>query len=117
MAPRALIRVAVIVAAVTLPFSSVQGASQGSSGGTSAEYVVVFNPAARADALAAIRAAGREGDGTGHDLGTARVDPSDASFATKVRGGAVTTVVHNHSVGTVKQGMVHRFVEERARSA
>ena len=117
MRARSLLRVAVILAAVTLPFSSVQGASQSSTGGTSAEYVVVFNPAARADALAAIRAAGGKVTGTVDALGIARVDTSDTSFATKVRGGAVTTVVHNHSVGTVKQGMVHRFVEERPSAA
>ena len=117
MRARSLLRVAVILAAVTLPLSSVQGASQSSTGGTSAEYVVVFNPAARADALARIRAAGGKVTGTVDALGIARVDTSDTSFATKVRGGSVKAVVHNHSVGTVKQGMVHRFVEERPSAA
>jgi subtilisin family serine protease len=90
----------------------VQAASQ--SPAATAEYVVAYAPAARAEALAAIKRAGGTVTGTVDALGVARVSTSDARFAEKVKAsGAVRGVAHNHSVGTAKPGMPHRFVIER----
>jgi hypothetical protein len=58
MHARSLLRVAVISTALLVPFGSVQGAGQSPSASTAAEYVVVYAPAARAQALAAIKNAG-----------------------------------------------------------
>jgi subtilisin family serine protease len=114
MRTRSLLSVAFIAAILAIPFGSVQGAGQGSSGGTSAEYVVTYAPAARAEALAAIKAAGGTVTGTVKALGVARVDTTNAQFQAAVRAsGVVRGVVRNHSVGTVKPGMAHRFVTER----
>jgi subtilisin family serine protease len=111
---RSLLRAAVIAAVVSLPFGSVQATSQSPSGGTAAEYVVTYAPAARAEALAAIKRAGGTVTGTVDALGVTRVDTTDAQFQDKVSASAVVRgVARNHSVGTVRPGMPHRFVIER----
>jgi subtilisin family serine protease len=80
---------------------------------TGAEYVVRFDGSA-ADAAAAIRDAGGTVLSVNEAIGVALVSSSDAAFLREVRAAAaVTGAARNHSIGTVRPGMPHRFAEER----
>src|SRR5688500_12888244 len=100
-------------AGATAPTSAAGGVS--AAGGTG-EFVVFYADGVSAtDAQAAITSAG----GTVLDevtaLGIARVHTDDTAFVDAVTGsGAVRGIVRNHSVGTERPGMVHRFADERA---
>ena len=114
MHARALLRAAVIATLLSGSFGGVQAAGQRSGSGTAAEYVVTYAPTARAEALAAIKRAGGTVTGTVDALGLARVDTSNVRFQDTIRASAVVRgVARNHSVGTTRQGMAHRFAAER----
>ena len=82
------------------------------------EYVVSFEPGAEADALAAVAAAGGTVVEVNEAIGLALVETTTGTFLTDVQAnGAVTGAARNHDVGTSRQGMPHRFVEERPNSA
>src|SRR6478735_261366 len=82
------------------------------------EYVVSFEPGAEADALAAVAAAGGTVVEVNEAIGLALVETTTGTFLTDVQAnGAVTGAARNHDVGTSRQGMPHRFVEERPSSA
>ena len=86
------------------------------SGGTQ-EYVVAFADGADA-ATAAVEAAGGTVVDLNEDIGVALVETRDAGFAGDVGSAAgVTGVARNHSVGTSRLGMPHRYVEERPSDA
>jgi len=109
-----------LVAASALVASSMAAGAQPSSPPqarrTGGEYVVAFAGSA-ADATAAIRDAGGTVLAVNEAIGAALVSSSAATFLTDVQlGGGVTGVTgaaRNHSVGTVRPGMPHRYAEER----
>ena len=80
------------------------------------EYVVLYADGVTAAAgRAAIEAAGGTVIREVGAVGLAQVITDNATFRTDVKvGGAVKGVARNHAVGTARQGMVHRFAEERA---
>jgi subtilisin family serine protease len=118
MRARFLLRAAVIAAILSAPGGSVQAAGQRPTASTGAEYVVVYAPSVRAEALVAIERAGGTVTGTVDALGVARVSASDVGFLDSIRAsGAVLGVARNHSVGTTRPGMPHRFVTERPAAA
>jgi subtilisin family serine protease len=81
--------------------------------GGAQEYVVAFDAGARA-ATDAVEAAGGTVVDVNEDIGIALVETTDAGFVGDVTSeGGVTAVARNHSVGTSRPGMPHRFVEER----
>src|SRR4029450_10480080 len=70
------------------------------------------------DAIAAIRDAGGEVVGVNEAVGAALVSSSAASFLAGVRGrNGIKGVGHNHSIGTLRPGMPHRYVEELPETA
>src|SRR5688572_27191779 len=81
--------------------------------GGAQEYVVAFDAGAGA-ATDAVEAAGGTVVDVNEDIGIALVETTDAGFVGDVTSeGGVTAVARNHSVGTSRPGMPHRFVEER----
>jgi len=85
------------------------------SGGAQ-EYVVTFDSGVDA-ATAAVEAAGGTVVDVNEEIGLALVSTSDANFAGDVSAETgVTGVARNHSVGTSRQGMPHRFADERPSS-
>src|SRR3712207_3636343 len=98
-------------------------AAAGSAAGGGGEFVVAFDGDADA-AVAAIEAAGGTVEDVTEQVGVALVSAGDGTFAEEAlaRDG-ITGVARNHSVGTARPGMPHRFAEarpsaaERARSA
>jgi lantibiotic leader peptide-processing serine protease len=81
------------------------------------EYVVAFDEGIRAG-VAAVGAA----DGTivdvNEDVGVALVQSTDAAFLEEVRAQhAVSGAARNHSVGTARPGMPHRFAGEQTTGA
>ncbi len=80
---------------------------------TAEEYVVAFNGAPEA-AAAAIAAAGGTVTDVTEQVGVALVTSTDGAFLDNVRArGEVSGAARNHSVGTARPGMPHRFAEER----
>jgi len=92
-------------------------AAERQEGGT-AEYVVAFAPGGENDALAAVAEAGGTVVDVNEAAGLALVATDNTAFLTEVRADdAVTGAAANHSVGTSKPGMPHRWAEERPSSA
>lgn len=92
-------------------------AAERQEGGT-AEYVVAFAPGGESEALAAVAEAGGTVVDVNEAAGLALVETGNTAFLTQVRTDeAVTGAAANHSVGTSKPGMPHRWVEERPSSA
>ncbi|HWJ08858.1 MAG TPA: S8 family serine peptidase [Nocardioides sp.] len=91
------------------------GAPATAVGGTG-EFVVFYaDGTSAAQGRAAVRAAGGTVLAEVSQLGMAKVTTADAAFSRQaLASGAVRAVVRNHSVGIEKQGMTHRFAEERA---
>ncbi len=80
---------------------------------TAHEYIVAFHGAPEA-AAAAIAAAGGTVTDLTEQVGVALVTSTDGAFLDNVRArGEVRGAARNHSVGTVRPGMPHRFAEER----
>jgi subtilisin family serine protease len=80
---------------------------------TGDEYVVAFEGSATA-ATAAIRAAGGTVLAVNEAIGVALVSSSDGGFLAGVQAEAgVTGAARNHSIGTVRPGMPHRYAVER----
>jgi subtilisin family serine protease len=78
------------------------------------EFVVTYAGGDVAGATAAIEAAGGTVVDVNEALGVALVSAGDGSFVTEVQeDDSVIGAARNHSVGTSRPGMPHRFVEER----
>jgi len=87
------------------------------SSGADVEYVVSFSGTPDA-AAASIRAAGGTVEDVTPQVGLALVSSSDGAFMDKVRTRAqIRGAVRDHSVGQSRQGMPHRFAEERPAAA
>src|SRR5687767_10729512 len=81
------------------------------------EYVVAFTGTPEA-AAAAIQAAGGTVENVTAGVGVALVSSTDGAFLDKVRArGEVRGAARNHSVGTARPGIPHRFAEERPSAA
>jgi subtilisin family serine protease len=101
------------------------GASTGSSGQRSLraadsaqsdgeEFVVAFDAAQHDQAMASISAAGGSVLDVTESAGLALVGSSNTAFLDEVRAApAIAGAASNHSVGTSRPGMPHRFAEER----
>ena len=77
------------------------------------EFVVAYEGDAAA-AGEAVEAAGGTVVDVNEAVGIALVEAPDGAFAAEAEAtAAVTAVARNHSVGTVRQGQQHRYVEER----
>jgi subtilisin family serine protease len=114
MSAKFLLRAVVIATLLVSPVGSAQAANQRPLSGGTGEFVVVYAPAARAEAVAAIQSAGGTVTGTVDALGVARVSTTDGGFLDSIlASGVVLGVARNHSVGTSYLGMPHRFVTER----
>src|SRR5262245_13193135 len=88
-------------------------AEQSAQQATGGEYVVSYqgDAAAAADAVAS---AGGQVVQVNDDLNIALVESDSASFLADASAtGAITGGARNHSVGTSRPGMPHRFAEER----
>ncbi len=99
---------------ILVPATAGAAPAAGRQGDGTSEYVVAFAPGGETAALAAVAEAG----GTVVDVNEAAnlvlVETTDTGFLTEVRAdAAVTGAAANHSVGTEKPGMPHRWVEER----
>ena len=96
-----------------------QQAAQAPRTATGDEYVVMYDAAGGAAAAEqAITAAGGTVVDRNDALGLVLVDTENAAFAGQVRQGqGVAGVALNHSIGTDRQGMPHRFAEERPAAA
>ena len=82
------------------------------------EFVVAFEPARQAEATEAIREAGGTVVDVTEGAGVALVSSSQAGFLEEVRDApAVAGAASNHSVGTSRPGMPHRYAEERPAEA
>lgn len=82
-----------------------------------AEYVVAFTPGGENEALAAVAAAGGTVVDVNEAANLALVETDNTGFLAEVRSnGAVSGAAANHSVGTSKPGMPHRWAEERPSS-
>ncbi len=118
---RSLRTFGVLAAAVTVVIGSATAATGAAEGegaqqapsGASEEYVVAFSGSPEA-AAAAIAAAGGTVEDVTAQVGVALVTSSDGAFLDKVRArGEVRGAARNHSVGTARPGMHHRFAQER----
>ncbi len=77
------------------------------------EYIVAFDGAPET-AAAAIAAAGGTVTDLTEQVGVALVTSTDGAFLDNVRArGEIRGAARNHSVGTARPGMPHRFAEER----
>jgi subtilisin family serine protease len=77
------------------------------------EFVVAYEGDAAA-ATEAVEAAGGTVVDVNEAVGIALVEAPDGAFAAEAQAAdAVTAVARNHSVGTVREGEAHRYVEER----
>ena len=78
------------------------------------EFVVAFEAAQRTEAMAAIADAGGTILDVNESAGVALVGSSAPDFVARVRANdAISGAASNHSVGTSRPGMPHRFAEER----
>jgi subtilisin family serine protease len=115
---RALGVLAVAITAAVASATSATGAvgadaAQSASTGGTAEYVVSFSGTPQA-ATAAIEAAGGSVKDVTAQVGLALVTSSDGAFVDKVSTRAeIRGAARNHSVGTSRPGMPHRFADER----
>ncbi|HMG42842.1 MAG TPA: S8 family serine peptidase [Acidimicrobiales bacterium] len=103
--------------ASSAPASPAAPATPRQPSGATQEYVVAFADGADA-ATAAVEAAGGTVVDVNEDIGVALVETRAADFAGDVNAsGGVVGVARNHSVGTSRPGMPHRYVEERPSAA
>jgi subtilisin family serine protease len=94
------------------------GGSPAQDGGGADEYVVAFEPGSAEAGLAAVEAAGGTVVDVNASVGLALVETREAGFLDEVRAdAAVAGAASNHSVGTARPGMPHRFAEERPSAA
>jgi subtilisin family serine protease len=112
---RQLLALSILALLVAVPVSAAPGASGALASAAQAhEYLVLYaEGASRASARAAVQAAGgsiaRESA-----IGLAAVMSSNPAFLTDVRASsAIAGAARNHSIGTVKPGMAHKFADER----
>ena len=85
-------------------------ASEGGGG----EFVVAFEPSQEEAATAAVEAAGGVVVDVTEGAGVALVTSPDAGFLAEVReDAAIAGAARNHSVGTSRPGMPHKFAAER----
>jgi subtilisin family serine protease len=106
------------VAAISTGFVGADAAGQSiakSSSGTG-EFVVFYAAgASAAEARAAVAAAGGTVVDEIAQLGLARVTTDNARFSETVSASAaIRSVVRNHSIGTDRAGVAHRYADERA---
>ena len=95
-----------------------QAAEQAVRSATSDEYVVVYAQGSAFAAEEAIIAAGGTVVDRNAEVDLMLVDTDNAGFAGQVRDAlGVTGVALNHSIGTAKPNMPHRFAEERPQAA
>ncbi len=81
------------------------------------EYVVAFDGTPEAAAAAVAAAGGTVTDVT-EQVGIALVTSTDATFLDDVRSrGEIRGAARNHSIGTARPGMPHRYAEERPGAA
>ena len=104
----------VAVASATTATGAVDEAvGQGGSTAAGGKFVVSFGSTPEA-ATAAIEAAGGTVEDVTPQLGVALVTAPDGTFMDKVRAGTgIRDAARNHSVGVSRQGMPHRYAEER----
>jgi subtilisin family serine protease len=99
------------------PTRSASRAAAAAQGG-SQEFVVAFQPDRQAEATAAISEAGGTVIDVTEGAGVALVSSTETAFLQNVRdAAAVTGATQNHSVGTSRPGMPHRFAAERPSAA
>src|SRR5262245_4852057 len=122
---RKLVAVALAVMAVTASSIAAANAAPDRAEGTRSatavrqpsrgaqEYVVTFDGSADA-AKAAISDAGGTVVSVNDELGIALVETTNSRFVAAAQAeGALTGVARNHSIGTTRPGMAHRFASER----
>jgi lantibiotic leader peptide-processing serine protease len=80
------------------------------------EFVVMYADGVNAETVrAAITKAGGTVRGELRQIGLAQVETENPSFSERLMAsGTVKAVVRNHSIGTARPGMSHKFVDERA---
>ncbi|MCW2701078.1 MAG: peptidase and in kexin sedolisin [Blastococcus sp.] len=106
-----------VVATASAANGAPRDAAQSASSHGSGEYVVSFSGTQEA-ARAAIEAAGGRVEDVTAQVGLALVSSDDAAFVDKVRTrGGIRGAARNHSVGTSRLGMPHRFAGERPTAA
>ena len=106
-----------VVATASAASGSPQDAAQSASSGVTTEYVVAYSGSEQA-ATAAIQAAGGSVKDVTAQVGLALVTSTDGAFMDKVRTRAeIRGAAKNHSVGTSRLGMPHRFAGERLSAA
>jgi hypothetical protein len=93
-------------------------AAQSRAGSGGGEFVVAFDPSQQDAATAAIHAAGGTLLDVTAEAGIALVSSSRDAFLDDVRADvAISGAARNHSVGTTRPGMPHRFADERPATA
>ena len=100
---------------LTAPLSRAvyEARSQGGSTAAGGEFVVSFGGTPEA-ATIAVEAAGGTVEDITSQMGLALVTAPDDAFLDKVRTGAgIRGAARNHSVGVSRQGMPHRYADER----
>ncbi|MEZ5411683.1 MAG: S8 family serine peptidase [Acidimicrobiales bacterium] len=103
---------------ILLPATAGAAPAAERQGDGTSEYVVAFGPGGENDALAAVADAGGTVVDVNEAAGLALVETGNAGFLAEVRADdAVTGAAANHSVGTAKPGMPHRWAEERPSSS
>jgi subtilisin family serine protease len=113
----AVLAVAVTAVVAAAPVAVAAPASDAVDEGPAAEYVVAFTGSPEA-ASAAVQAAGGTVQDMTEQVGIALVTSDNAEFLDDVRaGGEIRGAARNHSVGTSRPGMPHRFAEERPSAA
>jgi subtilisin family serine protease len=109
-----LLALAVVSLLVAVPVSAAPATSAFAVGADAHEYLVLYARGANKEAArSAVRAAGgsiaRESA-----IGLAAVMSTNTAFLTTVRrSAAIAGAARNHSIGTVKPGMPHKFADER----
>ena len=99
---------------ILLPATAGAAPAAGRQEGGASEYVVAFAPGGENDALAAVAAAGGTVVDVNEAANLALVETSNTGFLAEVKAApAVTGAAANHSVGTERPGMPHRWAEER----
>ena len=107
---------ALVVTATLIATLAAAGLSAAASAGGTGEFVVFYaNGATAAEAHRAIKAAGGTLVDEIRQLGIARVNTDDATFAARAEASAaIRAITRNHSIGTDRAGVAHRYADERA---
>ncbi|WP_254920653.1 S8 family peptidase [Blastococcus mobilis] len=107
---------AVVASSATVSGASEDDAARQASAAVSEEYVVSFSGTAEA-ATAAIEAAGGTVESLTPEVGAALVTSTNGAFVDDVQAqDQIRGAARNHSVGTTRPGMPHRFAVERPSS-